>query len=39
MGPGGDHDLPYTFMLPPSLPQILTWIRLSAKVRSGELQP
>lgn len=38
-GPGADHDLPYTFALPTSLPQILAWIRLSAKVRSGELEP
>ncbi len=39
MGPGGDHDLPYTFMLPPSLPQVLAWMRLLAQVQRGELQP
>lgn len=37
-GSGGDHDLPYTFTLPDSLPQILAWIRLSTKVRNGELE-
>lgn len=39
LGPGGDHDLPYTFVLPPSLAQIRVWIKLLAQVQSGELQP
>jgi hypothetical protein len=37
MGAGGDHDLPYTFALPLSLPQTLAWIRLMARVQRGEL--
>jgi hypothetical protein len=39
MGAGSDHDLPYTFALPRSLPQTLAWIRLMAKVQRGELEP
>ena len=38
-GAGGDHDLPYSFALPPSMPQVLAWMRLLAKVQRGELQP
>jgi hypothetical protein len=38
-GPGADHDLPYRFSLPLSLPQVLAWMRLLAKVHSGALQP
>jgi hypothetical protein len=38
MGAGGDHDLPYTFALPLSLPQTLAWIRLMAKVQRSELE-
>ncbi len=37
-GPGGDHDLPYRFSLPLSLPQVLAWMTLSARVRRGEVQ-
>ncbi len=37
-GPGGDHDLPYSFSLPLSLPQVLTWITLLVRVQQGELQ-
>ncbi len=36
---GGDHDTPYTFALPVSVPQALAWARLLAKVQSGELIP
>ena len=36
---GGDHDTPYTFELPVSMPQALAWARLLAKVQSGELTP
>jgi hypothetical protein len=38
-GPGADHDLPYRFSLPISLPQVLAWMRLLAKVHCGALQP
>lgn len=38
-GPGADHDLPYEFSLPLSLPQVLAWMRLLAKVHCGALQP
>ena len=38
-GAGGDHDLPYSFTLPPSMPQVLAWMRLLAKVQRGELLP
>jgi hypothetical protein len=38
-GPGADHDLPYQFSLPLSLPQVLAWMRLLAKVHCGVLQP
>jgi hypothetical protein len=33
---GGDHDTPYTFALPVSMPQALAWTRLLAKVQRGE---
>src|SRR5947209_16496264 len=38
-GAGGDHDLPYTFALPHSWPQVRTWMMLLVKVHHGELQP
>jgi len=38
-GSGGDHDLPYTFALQATWPQMLAWIKLLAKVHTGELQP
>ena len=38
-GPGGDHDLPYSFSLPISLLQIRAWTTLLARVQKGELQP
>ncbi len=38
-GAGGDHDLPYLFALPSSWPQLCAWIKLLAKVQSGELEP
>ena len=38
-GPGGDHDLPYSFSLPISLPQVLAWMTLLARVQRGELHP
>jgi hypothetical protein len=39
LGPGGDHDAPYSFALPPSMPQVLAWMRLLARVHRGELEP
>ncbi|HEX6482683.1 MAG TPA: hypothetical protein VF043_27890 [Ktedonobacteraceae bacterium] len=39
LGTGGDHDLPYHFALPLSLPQVLAWLRLMGRVQRGELQP
>jgi hypothetical protein len=38
-GPGGDHDLPYSFSLPISLPQVLAWMTLLVRVHRGELHP
>jgi hypothetical protein len=39
LGAGGDHDMPYRFTLPTSIPQVLAWMKLLAKVQDGELQP
>jgi hypothetical protein len=39
LGPGGDHDVPYGFVLPPAMPQVLVWLRLLARIQRGELQP
>jgi hypothetical protein len=39
LGPGGDHDLPYTFTLPISTPQVLAWMKLLVRVQHGELHP
>lgn len=36
-GPGGDHDTPYVFTLPVSMPQLLAWTRLQTRVQAGEL--
>ena len=38
-GAGGDHDRPYSFALPLSMPQVLAWMRLLTRVQRGELQP
>lgn len=38
-GAGGDHDLPYQFTLPTSIPQVLAWMRLLTKVQHCALQP
>jgi len=38
LGPGGDHDVAYSFALPASMPQVL-WICLLARVHRGERQP
>jgi hypothetical protein len=37
-GAGADNDAPYRFTLPTSLPQVLAWMRLRARVQDGELQ-
>lgn len=39
LGPGGDHDVPYHFTLPLSMPQVLAWMRLMGRVHREELQP
>jgi hypothetical protein len=39
MGPGGDHDSPYTFTLPVNMAQVRAWSKLLARVRNGELNP
>jgi hypothetical protein len=38
-GAGGDHDQPYQFRLPSSLPQALAWTKLLVRVQQGEIQP
>jgi hypothetical protein len=38
-GPSGNHDVSYSFALPASMPQVLAWMKLLAKVHRGELQP
>ncbi len=38
-GAGGDHESPYTFTRPSSMPQVLAWMKLLARVQRGELQP
>jgi len=37
LGPGGDHDCPYTWSLPPSTRQVLAWSNLLARRARGEL--
>jgi hypothetical protein len=39
LGTGADHDVPYRFALSASMPQVLAWIRLLARVQRGEVQP
>jgi len=39
LGPGGDHDVPYSFAKASSPRQVLARIRLLAKVQRGELEP
>lgn len=38
-GSTGDHDLPYTFTLPTSMPQTLAWANLLVKVYMGIVEP
>jgi len=37
MRESGDHDQPYAFALPVSMPQLLAWTRLLVRVQHGEL--
>ena len=38
-GAGGDHDCPYRFTLPLSIPQVLAWMKLLVRFQHGDLQP
>jgi hypothetical protein len=37
-GAGGDHDLPYRFTLPTSMPQVLAWLTLQVRAQQSDLQ-
>ena len=37
-GAGGDHDYPYRFTLPGSMPQVLAWVKLLVRVQQGDFQ-
>ena len=39
LGTPGDHDTRYTFTLPPSLPQVLAWMKLLAQVQESAFLP
>lgn len=39
LGPVGDHDIPYRFVLPALLPPVFAWMRLLARIQREELQP
>jgi len=34
-GEGGDHDIPYRFTMPSSMPQVLAWMKLLVRVQDG----
>jgi hypothetical protein len=36
LGQGGNHDVSYSFALPTSVPQVLAWMRLLARIHRGE---
>ena len=38
LGAGGDHDLPYSWSLPPSRWHVLAWTKLLARRERGELE-
>jgi len=38
-GGGGDHDLPYRYTGPSSMPQVLAWMKLLVRVQDGTLLP
>lgn len=37
LGPGGDHDVPYTYQTPPHRDLAFAWLHLAASVARGEL--
>jgi hypothetical protein len=37
LGPGDDHDVPYRFVLPASMPRVLAWMRLLGWIQREEL--
>ena len=37
-GAGGDHDCPYRFTLPGSMPQVLAWVKLLVRAQHGDFQ-
>src|ERR1700730_5163859 len=37
-GGGGDHDIPYRFTLPVSMPQVFAWMKLRVRVQDGAFQ-
>lgn len=39
LGTPGDHDTPYTFTCPTSLPQVHAWTKLLAQVQDGAFLP
>ncbi len=39
LGSGGDHDQPYTWSLPPSIPYALAWTKLRALRERGGFEP
>ncbi len=39
LGTEKDHNAPYFFSLPASLPERIAWLRLLGKVQRGELEP
>jgi hypothetical protein len=39
LGAGGDHDVPYHFTFPLSMPQVLAWLRLLGRLQRGEIEP
>ena len=39
LGPGGDHDCPYTMSVPTSRAEVLAWTELLARRERGELEP
>ena len=38
-GAGGDHDIPYQFTLPTTVPPVLAWVKLIVSVQNGDLEP
>jgi hypothetical protein len=38
LGGGGDHDVPYQFALPLSMPQVLAWMWMMGRVQRGEVE-